>query len=382
VLGVLVLGSGLAVLAVLAVPAMPARAALSAVPAVPAADDDTAVVSLGDSFISGEAGRWLGNSYKWTGSRNGTDRAYVAQTDDYDPKKVYGDTYEQCDRSDVAEVSPTSLPVAVGHYVNIACSGASTDAMSNAFKGEKPQADQLAQIAATYRVRTVVLSIGGNDLDVSGILEACGKDYVNPFAKACTVSGEAQKSLAEGLKTLPRNLDKAILAVRAAMRADGYPDGGYQFVLQGYPSTLPDAAHVRYPEDYDRARVGGCPFYDSDLDWVRGPLTTQVDDTLAAAAARNGVEFLDLRDTLAGREVCSKSTYQADDEHPVSLVTSEWSRFVAGHAQGIDQESLHPDAIAQYALGFCLGLLIDSPADRAACVNTPGEDFHHMKLEE
>ena len=35
----------------------------------------TAIVSLGDSFISGEAGRWQGNSLNMFFTRDGTDRA-------------------------------------------------------------------------------------------------------------------------------------------------------------------------------------------------------------------------------------------------------------------------------------------------------------------
>ena len=35
----------------------------------------TAIVALGDSFSSGEAGRWQGNSLNIFGTRDGTDRA-------------------------------------------------------------------------------------------------------------------------------------------------------------------------------------------------------------------------------------------------------------------------------------------------------------------
>ncbi|RAG80320.1 hypothetical protein DN069_38755, partial [Streptacidiphilus pinicola] len=123
---------------------------------------------MGDSYISGEAGRWLGNSDDTSGSRDGTDRAYVNGS--YDPTVVYGPTYNSgCDRSDTAEVN--SAPgLAQSTRINIACSGATTANVLRAadggqsFKGEAPQADQLAQLAATDDVQTIVLSIGGNDL--------------------------------------------------------------------------------------------------------------------------------------------------------------------------------------------------------------------------
>jgi hypothetical protein len=79
---------------------------------------------------------------------------------------------------------------------------ASTDAIWSSFKGEAPQADQLATAARQYQVQTVVLSIGGNDLDISGVLETCGEDYVYDYT-ACTADGSAQNQVATALKSLP-----------------------------------------------------------------------------------------------------------------------------------------------------------------------------------
>ena len=42
----------------------------------------SAAVSLGDSYISGEAGRWNGNSINAAGDRDGTDRAFTGTTYD------------------------------------------------------------------------------------------------------------------------------------------------------------------------------------------------------------------------------------------------------------------------------------------------------------
>ena len=55
----------------------------------------TAVVSMGDSFISGEAGRWNGNSLNILGTRDGTDRAARCTWIfcSYDATRVYGSTH-------------------------------------------------------------------------------------------------------------------------------------------------------------------------------------------------------------------------------------------------------------------------------------------------
>ena len=82
----------------------------------------TAIVALGDSFISGEGGRWLGNGSESFGTRSGTDRAAFACDGwgrcDYDPGRVYGASEENgCHRSDLAPIR--SAPVAVDGIVTV-----------------------------------------------------------------------------------------------------------------------------------------------------------------------------------------------------------------------------------------------------------------------
>ena len=92
----------------------------------PAAARPTAIVSMGDSFISGEGGRWLGNGSEPFGTRSGTDRAAFGcgvLGCEYDPARVYGASEaNDCHRSDVAPIQ--SAPIAVEEKVNLACSGA------------------------------------------------------------------------------------------------------------------------------------------------------------------------------------------------------------------------------------------------------------------
>src|SRR5918912_27143 len=140
------------------------------------AQKPTAIVSLGDSYISGEAGRWAGNSNDSAGDRDGTDRAYFNGT--YDPSRVYGASAANgCHRSDVAEVRSSTTGLSA--RLNIACSGAVTRNIFRASnggepeKGEPPQADQLQLLARQYRIRLIVLSIGGNDLGFASIVQDC-----------------------------------------------------------------------------------------------------------------------------------------------------------------------------------------------------------------
>ncbi|GLW69592.1 hypothetical protein Kpho02_18910 [Kitasatospora phosalacinea] len=353
-------------------------------PREPAADAPW-VVSLGDSFISGEAGRWFGNSNESANGWSGTDRAYDPETDESHPEDVYGASYEDgCNRSDVAEVQSLTLDV---RKLNLACSGATSSAVKlpehggKPFKGEPSQAEQLQKAVTGQPVRAVVVSIGGNDLGFSDIIAECTKQFVKPYGGSpCAPDAEQQvKDRLPGVRTA---VVETLADVKTALKRAGHRDGSYRLVLQSYPSPLPSADRVRYPgEKYDRLSEGGCPFFDQDLTWAHDDLVPQISATVAEAAHEAGAEFLDLSRAFEGREVCAKGTRQADLQHPPSGRSSEWVRFLtSGLGQGQLQESLHPDAFGQQALGACLSLHLEQPTGDRRCINTPGRGPAEMEL--
>ncbi len=347
-----------------------------------AATGPTASVSMGDSYISGEAGRWQGNSDTTSGSRDGTDRSWTGSS--YNPAQVYGATYASgCDRSDSAEVRDAAV---AQNRINLACSGATTADIFRAadggqsFKGEAPQADQLAAVAAQNNVKVITLSIGGNDLGFSDVITACVKDYLVWYSYC---HDDQQAAIDAKMDTAMANVGKSIDEIRAVMSADGYADGSYRLILQSYPSPIPRSSEMRYAESgWTRETTGGCPFWDADADWARDTMVPEISDRLAAVAADRGAQFLDLRDVFQGREVCSTSTRLAAPGTAPSATTSEWARFVdAGMTtQGTTQESMHPNYYGQLALGRCLTLLYARPTGDYACDNTPGQDSGGMYL--
>ena len=359
-------------------------ASVAAVLAAPAwatpTSGPTATVSLGDSFISGEAGRWLGNSTVLATDRAGTDRAWTGSG--YDAGRIYGPTDANgCHRSDVAEIQSATIQVA--SKVNLACSGAQT---ANIFQGadggqpqngEPPQADKLRYVAQVTRVRLVVLSIGGNDLGFADIITNCALKYTTKTGP-CNPSEQANVNARR--QAAFSGVAKAIDQVRATMAERGYTRSQYRFVVQSYPSPVPRASEARYPETgATRATVGGCPFYDADLNWARDSLVNQLANGLRFVAAQRGVEYLDLRDALQGREACATASRQATLTSPPSGATSEWARFLTQNlAQGEVQETLHPNAYAQQALGRCLTLHWRAGRGNGACRNTPGQGPQQM----
>ncbi|MFJ2867911.1 GDSL-type esterase/lipase family protein [Kitasatospora sp. NPDC087314] len=359
--------------------AQAAPAAPSAVPSGP-----TASVTLGDSYISGEAGRWKGNSAGTSGSRNGTDRAWNGSS--YDPSLVYGATAASgCDRSDVAEV--VSASTGAQNEINLACSGAVTANIFRAanggqtLKGEAPQADQLATVARQNNVKLITLSIGGNDLGFGGIISSCVQDYLIWYSYC---HDSAQSSIDSKMPTAMAGVGKAIDEVRAVMADAGYAQSDYRLVLQSYPSPIPRSAEMRYPESgWTRSNTGGCPFWDGDADWARDTLVPQISQSLAGVAASKGAQFLDLSDMLQGHEVCSTATKQPTTSSGPSATTSEWARFLDGglnSTQGVLQESMHPNYYGQQAVGRCLTLLWGRPTGDYSCHNTAGQDASGMYL--
>lgn len=349
-----------------------------------AATGPTASVTMGDSYISGEAGRWTGNSDTTAGSRAGTDRAWTGSA--YDPAQVYGATYASgCDRSDSAEVN--SAPTVAQARINLSCSGATTANVfrsghgGQSYKGEAPQADRLAAVAAANNVRLITLSIGGNDLGFSDVITTCVKDYLIWYSYC---NDDQQAAIDARMPAAMAGVGKAVDEIRAVMSAAGYAGGDYRIVLQSYPSPIPRSSEMRYSESgWARADTGGCPFWDGDADWARDSMVPQISNALAAVAAGRGVQFMDLSDMLQGREVCARSAALATPAAPPSATTSEWARFVdAGlsASQGTTQESMHPNYYGQLALGRCLTLLYANPAGNFACRNTAGRDAAGMYL--
>ncbi|MFB7983499.1 GDSL-type esterase/lipase family protein [Streptomyces vinaceus] len=343
----------------------------------------TAVVSMGDSYISGEAGRWKGNSLTNSGNRTGTDRAWVSGST-YDPAKVYGSTAGGCHRSDSAEVKSAGAIADVA--VNLACSGAISENVfraSNggvAFKGEAPQADQLAAVARANNVKVIALSIGGNDLGFADIIKDCALDFVL-WGSYCY--DDQQSGVDEKMDGVMANVGKSIDEIRAVMRTAGYTDSSYRIVLQSYPSPIPRGAENRYTQsDWSRLNTGGCPFWNRDSDWARDSLVPQIAGRLKAVAAAKGVQFLDLRDMMQGREVCAKASKQVSSAAPASAKTSEWARWIdSSETQGLVQESMHPNYFGQLAVGRCLSLAVAQPANSASsCKNTAGADHTGMFL--
>jgi lysophospholipase L1-like esterase len=288
----------------------------SLVVATVAAARPTAIVSMGDSFISGEGGRWLGNGSEPFGTRSGTDRAAYdcdALGCEYDAARIYGASEaDACHRSDVAPIE--SAPIAVDEKVNLACSGAKARDLwpgsegGTLHFGEPPQADQLAVLARRDQVRMVVVTVGANDAGFGGLVVDCALDWArSPEDEQETCHRKAEAHMQAALPEATAAILAALHGVRRTLRAAGYARSDYRLVAMGYASPFPDGSWFRYPEDgWTRLTEGGCPVWDVDADWAADRATVDLGEALRSAADATGAEYLDLTDAFDGHQLCDR----------------------------------------------------------------------------
>ncbi|GGP85825.1 GDSL-type esterase/lipase family protein [Streptomyces melanogenes] len=331
-----------------------------------------AIVSMGDSFISGEGGRWKGNGSARgnnIGSIYGTDLASVNCNKseswcNHDATRIYGDTDGKCDRSNVAEIKGADVDgIPPERRFNIACSGAETQHVtSQTFTGERPQTEQLAKIASTNNVKVIALSIGGNDLKFADMLTDCAKNFLKPiwprWLGGHPCEDQKEPEFTGRLERMKTGVASSLKAIRTVMKDAGYDDGAYTLVLQSYPNPLPAADQFRTREDsYARFTTDGAPFYSADANWARTSVIPKISTALRDLASSQKAVFLDLTNAFAGHELGAADSRLAASNNtltsPLTGDRAEWIRWV-GFPQGYLQEAVHPNYYGQKALSRCL----------------------------
>lgn len=374
-------------------------AAAVLVPATPAAADgpgvgSPTVVSLGDSAISGEAGRWAGNtneSSSWVDALGPT--AYFDNA---------GNTAEQikgCHRSKAAEVhiggGITSM--------NLACSGARTGTSAydpdSDFKpgidfyddgnGHLGQAKMLQQYAATHNVKLVTLRIGANNYRFAHIVETCVLNwFFSPWWAKNYCHDDADISslfTASNIAAETANINTAIRNVRTAMTNAGYADSAYTILVDTYWNPIPRGAAIRYPETgYSRQSIGGCGVWNRDADWANDTVVPSINNSVKnAAAGFTNVKIMDIQTLTNGHRLCENTVGLLEEKGLTSwrqagaADKTEWiaqirtTSTITGPYQL--QEGAHASYWGQLAMRNCLRQAHNGGAVRGGrCVATGG----------
>lgn len=366
-------------------------------------------VSLGDSYISGEAGRWAGNS---------SGPNWAKYSDALGPT-AYGDnsgeeSLPQCHRSKKAEINFGAGVTSV----NLACSGATThtNAASKPFKpgidftnttvGEHNsvaygQALLLQNLAYSNpgRIKMVVLSIGGNDFKFGSIVEACIESFIVPWEADCKDKQIVKDNFSDqAITSVRQSITGAIGNIVQAMDKGGYRPQDWNLVVQTYPKPLPNSKAIQYWETMLRQSLGGCGLRNADLDWADSYALPTINDTVRSAAADGrllknapNIQIMDLTNALVGHRLCERGTTIVGKWPPLGVDTdvpdwkatgavnlSEWVNQIRATANYVPerlkpyelQESLHPNYWGQLAYQVCLAQIYASgpPMRGGACV--------------
>ena len=335
------------------------------------------VVTVGDSYISGEAGRWAGSS---NDSSSYADA--LGPTAYYDNAGGTGETIPRCHRSKSDEAY-------IGGGVNgldLACSGARTSTFTTSdgyFKpgldfynsgGQQGQALMLQNAAASHNVKMVVVSIGGNDFNFADIVQSCVTDFLTSPAwwpDYCKDDSSVTSNFTSAnVSAVRTRIATALQNVRTAMRNAGYADTAWTMLVQTYPSPIPNGSGFRYSESgYTRQSTGGCGFWNADADWANASALPTINSTVTGAISQAGItnsRTLDLASAFNGRRLCENTVGLYEEQgltswtQPGAVDKTEWVnqiRTVSTCCSGSPyyiQESLHPNYWAQLATRSCV----------------------------
>jgi hypothetical protein len=350
------------------------------------------VVTVGDSYISGEAGRWAGNTN--TGEQHidalGPTAYFDAPT---------GEQIPRCHRSKAAEAF---IDAGVSG-LTLACSGAKTSTFVNGSGDFKPgldfysdsagrlgQAAMLRHVASTHDVRLVVVSIGGNNFNFAAIIQACVMDFLFSSDLAphyCSHDASVTANFTPAnVAAQTAAIRDGILDVRRAMALAGRPDRSYTILVQDYPSPIPPAAGFRYGQSgYTRQVRGGCGVWDVDADWATTTALPAIDHAVQAGAAATGLRnlrTLELATAFSGHRLCESSVGLLEERglrdwwDPGAVDQTEWiDQIRTLTTVGTDyavQESLHPDYWGQLALRSCVRQAYDRGRPRGGTCTIAG----------
>jgi lysophospholipase L1-like esterase len=294
----------------------------------------TAIVSLGDSAVSGEG------------------------AGDYEPG-TRGENGNWCHRSTNALVHRTAV---ADKTVNLACSGAESTNVSLAdatHHTEGSQARRLIDVAGQYRVTSIVVQVGADDDPAfAATMIDCILEWLNPFGSGCRE--DLRTEWPQRLSAMAPKVEKAVNDVKSAMSQAGYANDSYNLVLMSYASPLTERTDVNLQ----------CPVERADAHHARTVAVPQLSETLRGVAERTGVRFLDLARATEGHEACSATEWQ----NPLTVDPEALAE--GGIGFHLVQESFHPNALGHQQLGRCVTEFVAFGRTSAACVIGQDGNLH------
>jgi hypothetical protein len=332
--------------------------------------------------------------------------------------------------------------------LDLACSGAQTGSFSTtwtgpvlakpgidfaSWDGNKGQALLLSDFASvpSRKVNMVVLGIGGNDYGFGDILAKCASDYLTsenrttqswhwqwyynswhdfgwthvddaPVDHRTYCSDDptlTDRFTPAHVATIEGKVTIAINNAARALASQGYGRNDYTIMVQMAPLPVANSASMRYGQgatfswlqpstwlDKPRQSLGGCGFWDKDVNWMTSFVMGKFNATTwqAVQDARNmnvtgpggvaykpRIEILDVGNAFQGHLLCEGATSGGPNPDVLtsywtlagSIDNSEWitqlrilPNFIGGLSSYALQEGFHPNYWGHLALRACLRL--------------------------
>lgn len=201
---------------------------------------------------------------------------YVALGDSYSSGLGAGDYISSsgsCDRSTAAYSALWDAANSPASYVSVACSGATTSSVIS------------SQISALSSATTLVsITVGGNDVGFSSVMETCVLESTSSCVSAIDNSESEMSS------TLPGDLNS---------------------VLADIAKAAPSARVVvlGYPELYDLSQSSTCMGLSTTDRTDLNQAADELDAQIKAAAGRYGDVYADVRSAFSGHEICDSDSW-------------------------------------------------------------------------
>ena len=330
------------------------------------------VVTIGDSAISGEAGRWAGNTNNASWRHDTGSDAY------FDNAANTAETTPGCHRSKSAEAHIGGGVMSL----NLACSGARTYTQTGGdFKpgldwydgpSGKSQVVQLQEFAAGNDVDAITILIGANNFGFADIVQRCVTNWLTSpwwWKNYCYDDSYVKNRFtSSAVAARTSEVAGAIGNVAQAMTNAGYSSTDYTLIIQTYWSPIPRGNEIRYSErGWTRQSIGGCGVWNRDANWANDTAVTKMNQALTNGVVQSGVGnyvILDMSQSLNGHRLCEQGVGLLEE---VGL--SNWTQ--AGAADATEwvsqirtlttifgpyqlQEGIHSSYWGQLAMRNCL----------------------------
>ena len=285
------------------------------------------VVTVGDSYISGEAGRWAGNTDQGESAVDALGATAYDDNSTHTAALIPG-----CDRSQSDEAY-------LGSGINgddLACSGATSATQPyksgsdfkpgldfyNDGNGHEGQALLLQNFAKTHNVKLVAVTIGGNDFKFSSVVEDCVEDFLlSPSwdPNYCDDDSSVTSNFtASNLAAVKAKIETGLKNIHQAMVNDGYTDSQWTMEVQDYPSPIPNGSGFRYSQSgYTRQDTGGCGFWNIDANYANATMLPDINNTLFGAASATGfsnIREIQLASAFNGHRLCENTVGRLEEE--------------------------------------------------------------------